>query len=147
MPTSALPQGLKVFDEATGTWKSKLHTDWPWPFSKIPRGATAFKWGHPRMIAGNQKDAIDDGRTSYEWAPLPIGEAGSWQISYYPDAPWWAKVTGLALYASASGKKGPDGKFRHWRLGTRWDDVDDYSTILSVATRRFTGDDSQDTST
>lgn len=133
MPDSALPPNLR----------GKKHSDWPWPLSRIPRGATAFRWGKPRRILG--PESYLEYRAGF--APKPIDEAGGWQFSYYPGAPWWAKVTGLAFYVAVSGKKGPDGKFRHWRAGTRWDDVDNYATVLSVATRRFTGNDEQDTST
>lgn len=129
MPDSALPPGLR----------GKKHTDWPWPFSLIPRGATAFKWGKPKKLFGNQP--LEGG------IPKPIGQEKTWQVSYYPKAPLWAKLTGFAYYAAYSGKKGKDGMFRHFRLGTRFDDVDNYATIFSVATRKFTGDDSQDTST
>lgn len=92
------------------------------------------------MLLGDQKE-------QRAGAPAPIGEAGSFQVSYYPKAPLWAKLTGLAFYAACSGAKGKDGKFRHYRVGTRYDDVDDYATILSVASRKYTGGDEQDTST
>jgi hypothetical protein len=130
VPDSALPPGLR----------GKKHTDWPRPIQWVPRGLTAYKWGKPKKILGNQVE----GRNA---APAPIGEAGSWQISYYPEAPWWAKITGLAFYAAYSGKKGDDGKFRHYRVGARYDDIDNYTTILSIASRKYTGGDDQDTST
>lgn len=136
MPNSALPPHLR----------GKLHWDWPWPLSRIPRGWTSFNWGAPKKILGSQKEQRFDGESG-RWAPSPIGEAGSWQLSYYPAAPWWAKATGLAFYFARSGKRSTDGRYRHVRLGTRWDDVDDYATILTVATRKFTGGNEQDTST
>jgi hypothetical protein len=146
MPDSALPPHLR----------GKMHWDWPTiaiplprgkrlvllDLKKIPRGWTAFDWGAPRLLLGNvpKTDRVYG-------APKPITSPGTWQLSYYPYAPWWAKVSGLAFYAAASGKRGADGKFRHVRAGTRWDDVDDYATIFAVATRKFTGGDDQDTST
>lgn len=129
MPSSALPPHMR-----------KSHGDWPWPLSYIPRGWTAFRWGKPKLLLGDQKEARGG-------APAPIGEANSWQLSYYHDAPLWAKVTGLAFYAAYSGRRGEDGKFRHYRLGARWDDVDSYVTILSVASRKYDGTDNQNTST
>lgn len=118
----------------------KSHGDWPWPFSYIPRGWTAFRWGKPKMLLGNQKEVRDG-------AAAPIGEANSWQLSWYPDAPWWAKITGLAFYAAYSGKRGEDGMYRHYRIGARYDDVNRYTTILSAASRKYDGTDAQDTST
>ena len=75
----------------------------------------------------------------------PIGGPSTFQVSWYPESPWWAKITGLAFYAAYSGKRGGDGMFRHYRLGTRRDTVDNYSPILSVASRKYTGDDKQKT--
>ena len=134
MPNSALPPNLR----------EKLHWDWPWPFSKIPRGWTAFKWGRPRLLMG--RIAATDFVVASPWmAPKPITSPGTWQVSRYPDAPWWAFP--LNWYVAFSGRRAADGKFRHWRIGTRWDDVDSYCTILTIATRRFTGGNDQDTST
>jgi hypothetical protein len=132
MPDSALPPNLR----------GKRHTDWVWPFSLVPRGWTAFNWGPPRMLLGNVQAA-----DMVHGAPKPITSPRTWQVSYYRYAPWWAKLTGLAFYAAFSGARKADGMFRHYRGGTRWDDVDDYGTILAFATRRFTGRDDQDTST
>lgn len=130
MPDSALPPHLK------GT----KHWDYPKWLQWVPRAWTSYDWGKPKMLLGDQKE-------QRAGAPAPIGEAGSFQVSYYPKAPLWAKLTGLAFYAACSGAKGKDGKFRHYRVGTRYDDVDDYATILSVASRKYTGGDEQDTST
>lgn len=123
MPDSALPPNLR----------GKLHWDWPWPFSKIPRGWTAWDWGKPRMVAGNQLRESAD-------APAPIGEPGTWQVSRFPDAPWWAKP--FAWYVSATLKSG-----RHFRAGARWDDVDDYTQFPTFATRVYPPDGERDTST
>jgi hypothetical protein len=122
MPDSALPPSLQ----------GKLHWDWPWPFSKIPRGWTAFKWGKPKLLAGNQL-------TERAGAPAPIGEPESWQVSRYPDAPGILKY--LPLYAAVTLPNG-----RHFRVGARYDDVDDYVQFPTVASRVYTGPN-QDTST
>lgn len=123
MPRSALPAHLK----------DKLHWDWPWPFNKVPRAWTSFDWGKPRMLLGNQKEVRAG-------APAPIGEAGSWQISRFPDAPGILKY--LPIYFAATLKSG-----RHFRVGARYDDVDDYTNFPTFASRKFTGDPHQDTST
>lgn len=115
----------------------KKHSDWPKFLQWIPRKWTAFhNWGKPKLILGNQKEVRNG-------APAPIGEPSSVQVSYYPDAPWWAKP--IAWYVAYSGKKGADGKYRHYRIGGRWDDVDSYAQWPSIATRRYTGDDKQNT--
>lgn len=133
MPNSALPPKLK----------NKKHTDWPWPFSKISRGLTAFKFGRPVLLAGSAEFAGDI--TAEKPAPKPINPAGTWQISYFPDAPWWT----VPIYFSWSGKVKSDGKFRNFRIGPRWDDVDNYVNYVPLApsSRRYTGAPDEDTST
>lgn len=127
MPASALPKHLR----------DKKHWDWIWPFSTIPRGWTAFKWGVPKKIGGNQNET----RKSKEGeGPAPIGENGSWQVSRFPDAPRLIKF--LPLYLAFTTKGG-----RHFRVGARWDDVDNYVNFPTFATRKYTGDPNQDTST
>lgn len=110
MPKDALPEHLR----------DRPHEDWPFPFSLIPRAWTAYKWGPPKKLFGNQQTIDDQG------APKPIGPPGTWQVSYYPEAPKeWALFN---WYVALTTKKGI-----HYRLGTRWDDIDKYCTILSVA--------------
>lgn len=129
MPDSALPPHLR----------GKKHWDWPKWLQWVPRGITAFKWGPPKLVFGDQIKRAEGGY------PKPVGEPDSWQFSVYPGAPWWAKP--FAWYVACSGSTGKDGSFRHFRLGSRWDDVDDYVTILSVATRKFPSEGERDTST
>lgn len=129
MPKDVLPEKLQ----------EARHWDWPWPLSLIPRAWTSFDWGPPKQIAGDQMLRAEGGY------PKPIGEPRSWQLSVYPGAPWWAKP--FAWYVAYSGKAGKDGNYRHFRLGTRWDDVDNYCTILSIASRKFPVDGERDTST
>lgn len=129
MPNSALPPTLQ----------GKRHTDWPWPFSRITRGATAFDWGKPRILVG-RADSTQDG------SPKPINPPGTFQISYFPDAPWWSLK---GLYIGCSGKKKADGRFRNFRAGARYDDVDGYTNWAGPlpSSRRYTGDAIEDTST
>lgn len=118
----------------------KTHWDWPKPFRWIPRSWTAVQWGAPKKILGDQIRKRKPVGQEY-WAPAPIGEPQSWQLSRYPEAPGILKY--LPLYLAFTNKRG-----RHFRMGLRWDDVDSYST-WSIATRKFpisdTGD--RDTST
>jgi hypothetical protein len=71
--------------------------------------------------------------------PMPIGEPRSWQISYFPAAPWF-------WYFAWSGRV-KNGRYRHFRIGARWDNVDDYVQFPAIATRTFTTEAIQDTST
>lgn len=127
----------------------RRHTDWPWPFSLIPRRRTAFGWGKPEMVKGNLRpqDFIYTHQLSWTdplayrhiFAPKPITSPGTWQLSHFPEGPWFA------WYFAWSGKRKVDGMFRHFRIGARWDDVDGYVNWPSIATRRYTGDDTQRT--
>lgn len=112
------------------------HGDWPWPFSLISRRRTAWRWGRPVLLAGTAE--LEDG------APKPINPAGTWQLSRFPGAPWWAWP---ALYVGISGRRGPDGKYRNWRAGPRWDNVWRSVQWPAYATRRYTGAAIEDTST
>lgn len=149
MGKEALPEHLQ----------DKLHWDWPWPFSKIPRAWTSFDWGRPALLAG--KADMSEGY------PKPINPESTWQISWFPQSPWWVRM--LSFYVSYSGKKGSDGKYRNYRGGPRYDNVDDYTNwtwfmiplaALSIfspwwllalipfpSSRKYTGKDSQDTGT
>ncbi len=133
MPDSALPPHLQ------GTF----HWDWIWPFSRIPRGWTAFDWGRPFLHKGWGLRG-EDFAPGFCWGtdhPRPITSPGTWQLSRFPEGPWYA------WYFAWSGKVRGDGMFRHFRIGARWDNVDDYVQWPTIAFRRYTGDDSQDTGT
>ncbi len=193
MPDSALPAHLR----------GKNHWDWPtlftikWRgrkievgFKWVPRGWTAFAWGCPELVMGRLREtdythwAIRGDRPNFEgfrqlrggvWVPKPITSRGTWQISRFKSAPWWAWP---AVFISWSGSKvGKDGKFRNLRVGPRWDDVDAYTnwswplsalalSVIAVlahfvtpwllllvplgfipSSRRYTGGNEQDTST
>ena len=179
MPNSALPPHLR------GT----THWDWPTLFTVtvrgkkirigmawVPRGWTSFSWQKPLILAGVAKCTHFCGRVEAgdSCPPKPINPEGTWQVSYFPSAPWWAW---RAIYMSWTGRKGKDGKARNIRVGPRWDNVDGYvnwSWPISVglgmvvafltyffhpafivllplafgpSSRRFTGGDEQDTST
>mgnify|MGYP000887022408 CR=1 FL=1 len=127
MPNSALPPHLR----------GRNHNDFP-PFLRwVPRGWTAWDWGEPRKLVGNQQAESSPG------VPRPIGEPGSWQFSIFPDAPWWAWP--VAWYFAISGRLLADGWFRHFRFGARYDDIDNYCDWPSVASRRFPAEGERDT--
>lgn len=86
---------------------------------------------------GNQQNESSSG------VPKPIGEPGTWQFSIFPDAPRWAWP--VAWYFAFSGKAGADGWFRNFRVGARYDNVDNYTDWPSLASRRFPEDGERDT--
>jgi hypothetical protein len=116
MPKSNLPPSLQ----------NRPHNDWPKWLSWVPRGLTAWNWGEPKMVAGNQLNFAEGG------IPKPIGNAGSWQISVFPNAPLWAKP--FAWYMAATLPNG-----RHFRVGARWDDDPNghYTQWPSIASRKY----------
>lgn len=132
---------------------NKRHSDWPFPFSYIPRRLTAFDWGKPKLWKGNLKpdDKIPtfhrDGGEAFAWvefSPKPITSPKTWQISHYPEAKGLWKLA--AWYVAYSFPRGKDGKFHQIRLGSRWDNVDSYVNFPTFpTTRKYTGDDWQDT--
>ncbi len=127
MPKSALPPHLQ----------NRKHNDFPPGLRWISRGWTAWNWGEPRKLLGSQQAESSPG------VPQPIGEPGTWQISIYPDAPWWACP--VAWYFAVSLALRPDGWFRHFRIGARYDSVDSYTEFPSVASRRFPAFGDRDT--
>lgn len=107
-----LPQSLQ----------SRPHNDYAPGFKWVPRRLTTFQWGQPAMLLGNQK--------SYEYgSPKPIGERGSFQISRYPELPFPLSLA--PLYFSFTTPGGTHGRF-----GARWDDVDFYVNLPSMAIKR-----------
>ncbi len=104
------------------------HWDWPKPLQWVPRSWTSFCFGGrvPKLLAGNQTRTRMNAIGVH--APAPIGEPGSWQISWPP-------------YIALTTRSG-----RHFRLGLRWDDVDDYYA-LTAASRVYPPEGESDTST
>lgn len=84
------------------------------------------------MILGNQKVVSPGGTFSYKGQdlkvvyPRPIGEPGSWQFSFFPQGPWFAMYLAFTL----------PWINLHFRIGARWDDVDDYVEFPSIAIKR-----------
>lgn len=119
MPDSALPLHLR------GT----THADFPWGLRWIPRAWTSYAWGSPTILWGNvPRDEYVLSPDGY-WSPKPITSPGTWQISLFPAAP--APLRWLPLYLAFTTAGG-----RHFRIGARWDDVDNYVTFPTIATKR-----------
>lgn len=118
MPRSALPPHLQ----------DKLHTDYTWPFSLIPRSWTSYKLKQPpKMLIGHK--VLDYTRLDYSCgqgdikdAPSPCQKhSWSWYISW----PLYFTIT--------FGKSG-----WYLRIGCRWDSVDHYYTIPSFRIKKIT---------
>lgn len=108
--------------------RDRLHWDYIWPLKLIPRWATTYSWGVPKMVLGNQT-LVRKQRGNGPKGPGPIGEPGSWQISRYPDTSWY--MYWIPIYFAFTNKAG-----LHARIGARWDDVDGYVTFPAPAIRR-----------
>ena len=120
---------------------NKPHNDWPWPLKWVPRRWTSFYLGRkaPVKVLGSQREMVV--APGFDRAgPKPIPEIGAWQLTRFPGL--WAPFRWIPLYFAVTFKSG-----RHFRLGLfRWDDVDGYFTVFTIATRKFTGHPIQDTS-
>lgn len=101
--------------------RGKRHTDYPWGLRWIPREWTAFDWGVPRLVYGGTNSWAPTGSIPMQ-APKPINPPGGWQLSRFEDGPWFA------WYFAFTTKKGI-----HYRIGARWDDVDNYVEFPTIA--------------
>lgn len=90
------------------------HNDWPWPFSLIPRKATAVESDTPPTAVAHSKDLdkVDD-----------IPNAGNWVLL-------------KSKYGLSFAVTGPGGW--HFRIGTfRYDYVDKYYTFPTFTVKRL----------
>ena len=83
------------------------HTDWPEPFSWVPRKWTAWLGDPPVKIAGNEDEV------------KPIPDAGKWIL----ESPF---------YIAGQSK---DGLYA--RTGLRWDDVDHYYNLSLFTVKKY----------
>ena len=102
--------------------RNKPHTDYPWPFSTIPRWVTAFKFKPPELLWGNQKN-FTDGIPDPIPDPLLSPNGYAWGI--YGFTPWFIPL-GVAFSARW------DIRRFHTRFGFRWDSVDFYYQFPSL---------------
>lgn len=86
--------------------KEALHTDWLWPFSKVPRRWTSICGMPPTKLIGNAP-------VNLEGSAKPTPQPGEWHISWPP----YIAVTTQSRWS--------------FRLGVRWDDVDFYYNIFA----------------
>ena len=110
MPRECLPDHLK----------HEHHKDWRWPLCYIPRAWTSWCRGRhfgypPELLRGN----CWTGKQGIWVYPKPIPQPGQWQLS----SPFYFAFTTKAGW--------------HFRFGCRYDDVDFYYTVPSLALKRI----------
>ncbi len=90
--------------------RDKRHDDWLWPFSYIFRGWNAFCGLGPSDA--DYKPIPKPGRSIWTW----MDSNGSWWRPYY------AHTFCLRNFRN--------GRYLHFRIGFRWDDVDFYYNLV-----------------
>jgi len=119
MPNSALPDHLK----------GKLHNDWFFPFSYIPRAWTSYKlFQPPKLIFGykvfdwtSRKYKLNSNETTRGADPCQKSK--------------WAFAFTIPFHFTISfGKSG-----WYMRIGCRWDTVDEYYTIPAFVIKKIDG--------
>jgi hypothetical protein len=84
------------------------HTDWPWPFSLIPRRWNAVPSEHePVQLLGTASGHLD------------IPDRGTWTIAW-------------PIYVALTSRKG-----WHFRFGIRYDYIDRYYTFPSFTIKKL----------
>jgi len=120
--------------------RGRLHDDWPWPISLIPRSWTVVcgpDWPEaPELLAGNSGWTLEDkdrfGHLTNEFLEFygdrfPIPKPKHWFISAVMYD--WIPLPYFAITF-------PGGW--HFRIGAlRWDDVDKYYEIWTIALHKI----------
>ena len=90
--------------------RDEPHRDWLWPFSYIPRAWNAF-CGLGPVWKGQQQPIPSPGRSTHHWRD----EDGRRR-------PYYARTWQLKNFWN--------GRYLHFRIGFRWDDVDFYYNLV-----------------
>ncbi len=96
----------------------RLHNDWPWPLSLIPRDWNSVpSQVKPEAIASSKGlDKVDD-----------IPNPGNWALTHVPGRPWYGINFALTTQNGW-----------HFRIGTfRYDFVDSYYTFPTVTLKKL----------
>lgn len=101
----------------------ELHSDWGWPFNKIPRRLTTYKWRPTIKLFGNADTyPIEYEGKTYKY-PKPIPNQGQWWVGlglwYIPCFAWRTK-----------------GRW-YSRAPVRFDDLTKEHEIPSVTIKRY----------
>jgi len=120
-------KGMKALPEHL---RYRSHGDYIFPLNNIMRWATAFDWGPPRIVLGNQTRMVDSKR--FGKIISPIGWWGEWQISVY-DRLGWKKWLPTRMYWAVTTKRGLH--IRCIPFGSRFDSADDYTQSPAPAIR------------
>lgn len=95
------------------------HIDWPWPFRLISRRLTSFDGPPPIKLAGNADLRAVTYKGELCFYAKPIPDRGQW---------WF----GWPFYFALQTKGG-----WYFRIGARWDDVDQYYAVPSFTIKRY----------
>ena len=104
--------------------REEPHRDWLWPFSYIPRAWNAFCGKGPTWRAAISPPYTDWLELKDVFKPIPKpgnavwywrDEDGSWR-------PYYARTWRLRNFWN--------GRYLHFRIGFRWDDVDLYYNLV-----------------
>jgi hypothetical protein len=98
----------------------------------IPRNTTSRCLVEPPQMIFGSKDHRRSKSGRGIVGPSPIGERGQWQMSAVQVRKGWPFYF---FYFAATTEAG-----MHYRIGVRWDDVDDHYIIFSIARRNFTNE-------
>lgn len=109
--------------------KGQLHTDYSIPaFQSVPRGTMYASLVQPPILLAGSSGYPTEAATNGEHGPKPIPGPGQWQLSTIQVKKGWPFYLFYVAYTTKNGS--------HFRLGTRWDDVDKFYVIWSAAWHR-----------
>ena len=108
--------------------RDKRHDDWLWPFSYIPRAWNAFcgkgpgRWG--KTVCDFEKiiDINMEFLTTFKPIPRPGDSVWIWRDVDGSWRPYYARTWRLKNFWN--------GRYLHFRIGFRWDDVDFYYNLV-----------------
>ena len=104
--------------------RNKRHNDWLWPFSYISRGWNAFcgegpgVWGNAIRNMETEADDI----LVFRPIPKPGNSVWIWRDKDESLRPYYARTWRLKNFWN--------GRYLHFRVGFRWDDVDLYYNLV-----------------
>lgn len=108
--------------------KTKRHSDYPKGLRWIPWSATSWCMENPpKKLLGTQKSVAST--PAGKKGPKPVPEPGTWQLSgkrLHRKFPIY-----LPTYVAFTTKNK-----MHFRMGCRWDDVDNYYVFPSIALKK-----------
>jgi len=104
-----------------------VHTDYRFAIlQSVPRSFTSYCLaGPPILLMGNQDNWAK--HKNGEFGPKAIPKGGEWQLSFVRWRTGWPVFLPYFAFNHFGW---------HFRVGTRWDDVDQYYTVPTLAFKR-----------